>query len=423
VSWQTFDCATPRARPRTPGLRILFENRDAVVLPALPCPALPCLALPCPASTRSTVQHSYLLGASCPDRPWLLPAILLPPHLWGLEIELGKKVKKVDSPLRPARYSLLATRYSLLATLLDADWVWRSSLTGRLACQGLAKFPISTRCKIADCSVLTAHCSPRTRYFLSALLLSHRLLSSRRGLPIRDSALPISQLQSSSSPVPRYHGPNELCAVTERFPREPLPKPAFLWPRQSTGDDNLDIPNCTWQRAPLLANCLGHATSSLKRPSSRKRVLLAPITLRAAVREAYTCTGRGILAAQDSHPEKAINMRIGIREQLAVIVLVTALLPLAVGVGEICFCHVYLHVLLYFPLQTPIPPKYIRRAIADCLVTQVLAIAIWVNNHNLVVTVTSQELTLAASLKVGTFHLLMVAAQLQVIPGRRESSL
>lgn len=31
---------------------------------------------------------------------------------------------------------------------------------------------------------------------------------------------------------------------------------------------------------------------------------------------------------------------------------------------------------------------------------QVLAIAIWINNHNLVVNVTSQELTLAASLKV-----------------------
>ena len=53
-------------------------------------------------------------------------------------------------------------------------------------------------------------------------------------------------------------------------------------------------------------------------------------------------------------------MRIGIREQLAAVVLVTALLPLAV-----------------------------------------LAIAVWINNHNLVVNVTSQELSLTASLKVG----------------------
>ncbi len=36
---------------------------------------------------------------------------------------------------------------------------------------------------------------------------------------------------------------------------------------------------------------------------------------------------------------------------------------------------------------------------------QVLAIAIWINNHNLVVNVTSQELTLAASLKVSNYVL------------------
>ncbi len=52
-------------------------------------------------------------------------------------------------------------------------------------------------------------------------------------------------------------------------------------------------------------------------------------------------------------------MRIGIREQLASVVLLVALVPLA---G--------------------------------------LAIAVWINNHNLVVNVTSQELSLTASLKV-----------------------
>jgi len=51
-------------------------------------------------------------------------------------------------------------------------------------------------------------------------------------------------------------------------------------------------------------------------------------------------------------------MRIGIREQLAGVVLLSALIPLAV-----------------------------------------LAIAVWINNHNLVVNVTSQELTITASLK------------------------
>jgi len=51
-------------------------------------------------------------------------------------------------------------------------------------------------------------------------------------------------------------------------------------------------------------------------------------------------------------------MRIGIREQLAVVVLLTAFVPLAV-----------------------------------------LAIATWINNHNFVVDITSQSLSLTASLK------------------------
>ncbi len=56
-------------------------------------------------------------------------------------------------------------------------------------------------------------------------------------------------------------------------------------------------------------------------------------------------------------------MRIGIREQLAVVLLVTALLPLAV-----------------------------------------LAVVVWINNYNFVVNVTSQELTLTASLKVSVWR-------------------
>jgi len=72
-------------------------------------------------------------------------------------------------------------------------------------------------------------------------------------------------------------------------------------------------------------------------------------------------------------------MRIGIREQLAVVVLLSALVPLAV-----------------------------------------LAIAVWINNHNLVVNVTSQELTLTASLKASQIasDLLLIQATCATIVTR-----
>lgn len=62
-------------------------------------------------------------------------------------------------------------------------------------------------------------------------------------------------------------------------------------------------------------------------------------------------------------------MRIGIREQLAVVVLLTAFIPLAV-----------------------------------------LAIATWINNHNFVVDITNQSLSLTASLKAA-----QIAADLLLI--------
>lgn len=166
-------------------------------------------------------------------------------------------------------------------------------MTGEPACQGPA--PILHLHRTQKSSELLAlptllACQPRTRY-----------CAPRKGSG-SSITFHIWKRKSSSlgphSPQPKVPWSHKRSGAN---PREPL----FL-PRQSPSEDSLDTGNCTshwrWQRAILLANSSGYATTPLNRAFPSQRALPAAITSRAAVKEAYTCTGRGSLVNQDSHP-------------------------------------------------------------------------------------------------------------------------
>jgi hypothetical protein len=120
-------------------------------------------------------------------------------------------------------------------------------------------------------------------------------------LPLLRPHLPSSPSIHASLRLPKYiyHGATSLIGALP-------PRAAFqraFWLPSVNSADSRDTRDYLWQRANLLANCLGYAASSLNRPPPpSERVLKTPIAARAGQEEAYICTECGTLVDQDSHP-------------------------------------------------------------------------------------------------------------------------
>lgn len=150
-----------------------------------------------------------------------------------------------------------------------------------------AQFPISTTCD----SLPPVHRVP--------LLLARNQVFSSSALPyphLPQFPPPWALLASASASTD--HGATSL--TNGALPRQPRQSPSK--DRDSLDSTPARLTICAWQRAILLANCLGYAKGPLNRPLPSQRTLLAPVKSRAAVKKVYTCTRRGTLVDRDSHP-------------------------------------------------------------------------------------------------------------------------